>query len=119
MAHRHELTDEQWKAIEPHLPKTAGRKGCNKREFLNAVSWIAKSGASWRDLPARFGNWNTVYHRFAYWCEKGVFEKVFKAVQLPDFEEIMIDSTSCKAHQASAGALKKRVLNALEFQEVA
>ena len=65
---------------------------------------MARTGAAWRDLPERLGQWNVVYQRYAYWCDKGHFERLFHGLQLPDMEEVMMDSTCCKAHQASAGA---------------
>ena len=74
--------------------------------FFNALLWIACTGAAWRDLPERLGKWNVVYQRYAYWCDKGHFERLFQGVQQPDMEEVMMDSTCCKAHQASAGARK-------------
>ena len=75
MKRRHELSDEQWLRIEPHLPgrKTdPGRTGKNNRLFVDAVLWIAKTGAPWRDLPERFGNWNSVFQRYNRWCKRGV-----------------------------------------------
>jgi len=104
---RHTFTDEQWRLIEPLLPPCKGRPGGDKRVFLNAVLWIARTGAPWRDLPERLGKWSLVYQRYAYWCDKGHFERIFQAVQIPDLEEVMIDSACCRAHQASAGAQKK------------
>ena len=67
---------------------------------------MARTGAAWRDLPERLGKWNVVYQRYAYWCHKGHFTRIFQGLQVPDLEEIMMDSTCCKAHQASAGARK-------------
>ena len=58
---------------------------------------MARTGAAWRDLPERLGKWNVVYQRYAYWCEKGHFERLFQGVQQPDTEEVMVDSTCCKA----------------------
>ena len=63
-------------------------------------------GPHGRCLPERLGKWNVVYQRYAYWCEKGHFERLFQGVQQPDMEEVMVDSTCCKAHQASSGARK-------------
>ena len=57
--------------------------------------------------PSDWAHGVLVYQRYAYWCKKGHFERIFQAVQLPDLEELMVDSTCCRAHQASAGAQKK------------
>ena len=111
---RHALSDEKWALVLPFIPKRRGRHGGDERQFIDAVLWIARTGAPWRDLPEELGHWSHVYQRFAYWRSKGHFESIFQAVQKPEMEEIMIDSTSCKAHQASSGAPKKTVLNRLE-----
>ena len=89
------------------------RPGRDDRLFIDAVLWIAKTGSPWRDLPAHLGAWAQVYQRFARWSERGHFSALFLALQEPDHEQLMVDSTSCKAHQASAGAQKKRDLKRL------
>ena len=112
---RHELTDEQWEKIKQFLPQQKrGRPGGDVRVFINAVLWIAKTGSPWRDLPTRFGNWSLIYQRFSYWCDKNHFTDIFKQLQSPDLEQIMIDSTIVKTHQSACGAQKKTVLNLLE-----
>jgi transposase len=109
---RYELTDEQWNLMEHLLPGRegdAGRHGEDNRRFVNAIIWIARSGAPWRDLPERFGDWNSVYQRFNRWAKSGVWARVFQAVQLAEVEALLIDSTIVRAHQhAAAGAEKKR-----------
>ena len=104
---RHALSDEKWALVRPFIPKHRGRHGGDERKFIEAVLWIASTGSPWRDLPQELGRWNHVDQRFGYGCSKGHFEAIFKAVQQPDMEEAMIDSTSCKTHQASSGAQKK------------
>jgi transposase len=103
---RHTYTDEQWARIHPLLPPCKGRPGGAHRTFFNALLWMSRTGSPWRDLPSELGNWNVVYQRYAYWCKKGHFERSLQALQQPDWEEVMIDSTCCKAHQSSAGARK-------------
>ena len=103
---RHWLSDEEWQRIEPLIPRGRGRPGGGVRKFMDAVLWIATTGAPWRDLPGELGRWNVVYQRFSYWCKKGWLGRVFRSVQSPELEEVMIDSTCCRAHQASAGARK-------------
>lgn len=109
---RYELKDAEWVHLAPLLPGKvgdAGRSAADNRLFVNAVLWIARSGAPWRDLPERFGPWNSVYRRFRRWAQKGVWQRVFEAVQDPDLDWAMLDSTSVRAHQHAAGQ-KKAVL---------
>jgi len=108
---RYELTDEQWNLIEPLLPGCKGDPGAHgkdNRRFVNAVVWIARTGAPWRDLPRRFGEWNSVYQRFNRWSKSGVWTRVFQAVKLPDWEALLLDSTIIRAHQHAAGAAPKK-----------
>jgi transposase len=104
----HELTDEQWTAIEPHLPgkkSDPGRTTQDNRLFINAVFWIARIGAPWRDLPERFGPWGTVYKRFIRWCKRGVWGRVLEALgEDTDLSNLLLDSTVVRAHQHAAGA---------------
>ena len=102
------LSDEQWARIAPLLPGKdgdPGRSGENNRLFLEAVLWLVRAGAPWRDLPERFGKWGTVWKRFRRWAEKGVFERIFEAsTQDPDFEYALIDGTIIKVHRHGTGA---------------
>lgn len=102
---RHELTDRQWEQLEPLLPSGPGRPSkAGDRNFLNAVIWLAKTGAPWRDLPERFGNWKTVYSRFRRWAIAGRWEAVFRALALSDDEiGTLLDATIVRAHQDAAG----------------
>jgi transposase len=104
---RHEIKDEEWERIRDLLPGKAGDPGVTAKDnrlFVNAVLWIAKTGAPWRDLPERFGHWNSVWKRFDRWSKKGVWERVFQALQDPDLEWLLFDSTVVRAHQHAAGA---------------
>jgi transposase len=106
MAPRHALTDAQWDRIKDLLP-THG-PAADDRSFVDAVLWIARTGAAWRDLPGRFGNWNSVWRRFSRWAQAGVWARVLAAVRDPDLGVLILDSTVIRAHPAAAGAEKKR-----------
>jgi transposase len=110
---RQELSDAMWERMGPLLPgkdTDPGRTGRDNRLFIEAVLWLARSGAHWRVLPKAFGRWHTVYQRFSRWCRNGVWESLFKALSSdPDFEYILIDSTIVRAHQHSAGAPNKAI----------
>jgi transposase len=112
---RRELRNDQWNQIKDLLPgkkSDPGRTARNNRLFVDAVLWIARTGAHWRELPEQFGDWNSVFQRYNRWSKAGVWESVFRALSGdPDFEYVMIDSTIVRAHQHSAGAkggLKRR-----------
>ncbi len=105
----------QWAKIEPHcLGKKSdlGRTGGIARLFLEGVFWIARTGAQWRDRPAEFDKWNSVYRRFRDWGVAGFFERLFNALyDDADMEMAMIDGTIVKVHrhgQGSKGGLKVR-----------
>ena len=107
-----DLTDAQWERVEAFVP--GGRKGrrgprSNNRRFVNALVWMARSGGRWRDLPAQFGDFQTVKRRYYRWIEMGVLDKVFAAVAAePDLEWVMLDATVIRAHAQAAGARRKR-----------
>lgn len=106
---RHEISDDQWNCIESLLPGKAGDPGVTAKDnrlFVNAVLWIAKTGVPWRDLPERFGPWNSVWRRYDRWSRKGVWEKVFRELRDPDLEWLLLDSTVIRAHHHAAGAKK-------------
>jgi transposase len=102
------LSDEQWDRVAPYLPGKVGdpgRSGTNNRLFLEAVLWIARVGAPWRDLPEELGKWNSVFQRFRRWAAKGVFERLFEILSGdPDFEYALIDGTIVRVHQHGTGA---------------
>jgi transposase len=103
---RHEIKDEDFERIKDLLPGQPGDPGVTAKDnrlFINAVLWIAKTGAPWRDLPERFGPWNSVWKRFDRWAKKGVWKRVFEELQDPDLEWMIIDSTVVRAHQHAAG----------------
>ena len=107
---RFELSDEEWVRVEGLLPGKTGDPGQlakDNRLFLDAVLWIVRTGAPWRDLPGRFEDWNSTFVRFNRWAKKGVWLRVFEALQDPDLEWVMLDATIIRAHVHAVGALNK------------
>jgi transposase len=77
------LSEAQWEPIAPQLPGKDGDPGASARDnrrFVEAVLWIARTGAPWRDVPQEFGKWYSVYTRFWRWARKGVWERLFQAL---------------------------------------
>lgn len=113
MHDRHDLTDKQWVLLESHLPRStagkAGRPWADHRRVVNAVLWRTRAGAAWRDLPAGYGPWKTVYNRHRRWCGDGTWERLLGELQRGSDTEheswdVGIDSTVIRAHQHAAGA---------------
>lgn len=106
--HRHEITDGVWALLQPHLPGQKGQWGGiaeDNRRFINAVFWILRTGAPWRDLPPEYGKWGTVYQRFNRWRNKGIWEKLLELlIEEPDYEWLMIDASHIEGHPHAAGA---------------
>ncbi len=110
MPYRHAIRDEDWDRIKDLLPGRAGQPGVtatDNRLYIDAVLRIAKTGAPWRDLPERFGKWNSVFRRFGRWARKGFWAKLFGIFQDEDLEWLILDSTVIRAHPPAAGAKKK------------
>jgi len=108
MQSRHALRDDQWDKIKDVLPGKKGdpgRTGEDNRRFVEAVMWIARTGAPWRDLPPVLGKWSSVHKRFIRWSQNGIWQMIFNTLAVDvDTEWLMIDSTIVRAHQHAAGA---------------
>ena len=107
--HRHDISDRAWQILAPKLPGGPGKVGRpaqDNRRFINAVFWVLRTGAPWRDLPPDYGHWNTACIRFHRWRKKGVWAELLEAViDEPDLEWLMIDASHIKVHQHGAGAV--------------
>jgi len=113
---RHELTDEQWALIEDMFPKNGqgpGRPWNDHRTMVNAMFWILATGAPWRDLPERFGPWQSAYERFSMYRRDGTLDRIVERLQMKldekgkiDWELFCVDGSSVRAHRAAAGAKK-------------
>ena len=108
---RYALRDDQWDRIKDSLPGREGHVGGTAKDnrlFVEAVLYRYRTGSPWRDLPERFGRWETVWQRFNRWSEQGIFERIFNMLATDhDNEYMMLDATIVRAHQHSAGAQKK------------
>jgi putative transposase len=106
-----QIADKAWqkmyKFLRAHPNVYAGRQEACRR-FVEGVHWVLRSGAQWRELPERYGNWNSVYKRFARWEEQGIWAAMHEYfVEAPDMESVLLDSTVIRAHMCAAGGSKK------------
>jgi len=116
MVRRHELTDGEWTTLEPLLPPEKppiGKPNLPHRVVLDGIFWRIRTGAPWRDLPERYGKWQTVYSRFRRWQRAGIWERVLAALQAAadaagrlDWALHFLDGTVIRAHPHAAGAKK-------------
>ena len=107
---RHDISDRVWNILEPLLPGrkgSLGRPSQDNRRFINAVFWIIRTGAPWRDpvsstgqaLPLDYGDWKNTHRRYSRWRDNGVWERLLEAlIDEPDFEWLMIDASYVKVH---------------------
>ena len=105
---RHDISDEVWALLEPYLPGRQGQWGGvakDNRQFINAVFWILRTGAPWRDLPPSYADWKNTQRRFCRWRDKGIWEALLeRLIDEPDYEWLMIDASPIKVHSHAAGA---------------
>jgi transposase len=109
MLPRHAISDADWDRIQHLLPGQPGQHGGvarDNRRFLDAVLWVARTGAAWADLPERLGNGNSQWRRFDRWAKKGRWGPILAALRDPDLDVLILDSTAVRAHPCAAGAKK-------------
>jgi transposase len=116
---RYEISPNQWEEIKEVFPKRKSQYGRPSRsdyEIFNGILWVLFSGAGWRDVPERYGPWNTVYDRYTKWRRRGVFDKVLSLLHMKldkdgflDYSKWMVDSTTTRAHKSAAGGSKKKL----------
>jgi transposase len=112
---RGELTDRAWAQLAPLLPCNQRRGGrwCDHRRVINGIVWKLRTGAPWRDLPERYGPWQTCYDRFVRWRRDGTWDRLLAHAQtksdaVGELEWVVsVDSSSVRAHQHAAGARKR------------
>jgi transposase len=111
-----ELTDVQWERLRlllpPHKPRT-GRPARDHRTVINGILWKLRTGSPWRDLPERYGPWQTCYDRLVRWRRDGTWDRLLAHAQtksdaVGEVEwEVSVDDTVIRAHQHAAGARGK------------
>jgi transposase len=109
MGFRHAISDADWDRVRHLLPGQPGQHGGvaeDNRRFLDAVLWIARTGAAWRDLPDRLGHWNSQWRRFDRWAKAGRFAALAAVFRDPDLDVLILDSTVVRAHPSAAGSKK-------------
>jgi transposase len=118
------LSDDQWRQIEPHLPRDVrGKDRVDDRRVISGILHVLKSGCRWCDCPPEYGPPTTIYNRFVRWAERGVWERLFRelAGRGRSTQTQMIDSTHIKAHRSASGAKRgsrSRLLAAREAGEI-
>lgn len=111
------ISDSIWEELEAALSKakhsSAGAPpSLSDRDFLEALLYLIRTGCPWRDLPEELGYWHAVYMRFRRWEERGVWQRLWENLKEDRFvkaRELLLDSTTVRAHQHAAGAPKKTV----------
>ena len=115
MVRRGEITDRAWKQIEPLLPEygRSGGQWRDHRTVVNGILWKLRTGSPWRDLPERYGPWQTCFDRFNRWRREGTWDRLLASAQtksdaVGEIEwEVSVDDTVIRAHQHAAGARRK------------
>lgn len=99
------LSDVEWAAIAPHLPVARGARRVDDRRVISGIVHMLRSGGRWRDCPAEYGPYTTIYNRFNRWSRRGVWTGVFQALSGHDgIYGAAIDATHVKAHRSAGGA---------------
>jgi transposase len=115
---RHDLTDTQWAILEPLLPtptKPGRPPKWTKRQLIDGIRWRTRVGAPWRDVPACYGPWQTVYGRFRRWQRDGTWTRILTGLQARADAaglitwDVSVDTTIARAHQHAAGARKRGI----------
>jgi transposase len=124
---RGDTSDGQWELIKPLLPRQQrGGKWNDHRVVFDGILWVLRTGAPWRDLPERYGKWQSVYHRFNRWKRDGTIDRILKALRIRldkeghiDWDLWCVDGSSVRAARSAAGASKKAAIPALTTRWVA
>lgn len=100
------MTDAEWEVFRPFLISKRGRRPRDHRRVLDAVFWVLRTGAPWRDLPDELGDWNSIWRQFRRWADTGVWDTILEAFggsAVSDAALQMIDATIVRAHHCAGG----------------
>ncbi len=116
MINRGDLSNEQWERLKPLLPPQkplTGKPNNDHRTVVNGILWILRTGAPWRDMPERYGKWESAATRFYRWQKAGIWNQILERLQALadsqgklDWEIHYVDGTVIRAHQHAAGGKK-------------
>lgn len=109
---RYEMTDDGFARIEDLLPvQQRGGKWNEHRSVINGMFWVLNSGAHWRDMPERYGKWETIYGRYRRWVREGLFDRILQRLHISldaygriDWSVFDVDGSNVRAHRHAAGA---------------
>ena len=106
---RGDLTDAEWSRLKDLLPADRGRRGRppeNNRSVVNGILWRLRTGAPWRDVPERYGHWNSIFRRFRRWSRSGVWQQAAETLarEMTDRGHYSLDTTTVRGHVSAAGA---------------
>ena len=117
MVRRGEITDRAWEQIGPLLPQDGGKRGGRWRDhrtIVNGILWKLRTGSPWRDLPERYGPWQTCFDRFNRWRRDGTWDRLLAHAQTKsdavgevEWEVSVDDTVVRRAHQHAAGARRE------------
>ena len=109
------LPAEKFEKIRRYFPYPHGVKRVDDLRVVSGIIYVIKNGLRWRDAPAGYGPYKTLYSRFIRWSRLGVFKKIFAALVSMDGppDRLMIDATHIKAHRTAASLLKNGMFRAL------
>ena len=119
------MSDDEWSFFVPFLTENrsrGGRRPADHRRVLDAILWITRTGAAWRDLPCEMGNWNSVFRQYRRWTEAAVWDVILAGLaesEASDNTMQMIDSTIIRAHQHAAGGRGGFIATVLAVRAVA
>ncbi len=108
MSDHYWLSEDQINRIKPYFPRSHGVPRVDDRRVLSGIIHVLKRGLQWRDAPAEYGPYKTLYNRFIRWSRLGVFDLIFKELSSQDVpKQLQIDATHLKAHRTACSLLKK------------